>query len=409
MALGTPSLPERPAISAEARARLAADFERFADDPLGERLSAWARERWRVDLGGRYAGRDVRTAIGKASGQLSMTPGQVEADARADVGFVVLKTVIAEDADGERGMHAWAIHESQMKVERITDDRGTVGWTVTWRGRGWDRSFAEYRDLLTAALAIGDRHGVVIAPSVKYHLPSLDDEPFRAGEYRYTTGALLDTWRAAGRREPMPLEKDFSPTLAADARAGRREIVVRWLREVPVLIRAGGRGEVKVGIKLMNARFDDAFQVAMLRQGDGADFLVGFNRLFDYRRGVAYGGPALSSRNMRVLDMCLDAYGAPPSELSATGDIDSGRRIVEYALRGATSVQLHTFFQLPRAEYRSSATSRSMAAMHELVLHPEKGLLAWMLHASEQGWIGPRDGMLRFVDLAGAARRAGGQ
>ena len=41
-------------------------------------------------------------------------------------------------------MAAWAIHETKMKVERRRATSGSDGWTVTWKGRGWDRSFDEY-------------------------------------------------------------------------------------------------------------------------------------------------------------------------------------------------------------------------------------------------------------------------
>lgn len=404
------ALPDSPALSASVSARLAEDFDRYAAEPLGEAVAEWARDRWKLALEGRYAGRPTRTPIGKASGQLSMTPGQVEADARAGLGFVVLKTVIAEDSAGARAMEAWAVHESHMRVEPVADDSGASGWTVTWRGRGWDKSFEEYRQLLAAALDIAKRHGMEVVPSVKYHLPSADGEAFRADEYLYTTRALLDTWRQAGRDDRMPLEKDFSPTLAGDARADRRETILRWLRGVPTLVHAAAPNAVALGIKLMNARFDDAFQSSMLDAvsgpDTGVDFVVAFNRLFDLERGVAFGGPALSRRNLRVLDAYRASPSAAPRELSATGDVSSGRRAIEYALRGATSVQLHTFFQLPRSEYRSTAASRSAAAMHELVLHPERGLMAWMLHLAECGTLAPRDGLLQWVDIADVTRRA---
>ena len=54
-------------------------------------------------------------------------------------------------------------------------------------------------------------------------------------------------------------------------------------------------------------------------------------------------------RNLRVLD------GAPASvPRSGTGNIVSGRMIVAYALRGCSTVQLHTFFQLPLSEFTAA-------------------------------------------------------
>ena len=396
-------LPELPPLSDRVRRQLAEEFETRADEPLSVNFREWALERWGVDLAGRYAGRKIRLPFGKGSGQLSMTPQQVDADARAGLGFVVLKTVIAQDTSGERGMAAWAIHETHMLVEKITDDDGTSGWTVTWKGRGWDKPFSSYLRLLRAAIPIGREHEMPVSASVKYHLPATGDEAFRDSEYRYTTQAIAAAWRdAAGVGAPI-IEKDFSPTLAADPRAEDRANVLRWLREVPRLVANAGAGPIDLGMKLMNAQFDDDFQAEMLAALEDVPlvrFRVAFNRLFDEERGVAYGGPALARRNLRALDAFIARAGAPPADLSATGDIHSGRRMIEYALRGAQSGQLHTYFQLPRASYRSGSASRTAAALHELVVHPEHGLIAWILALGEMGWLERRDGVLHFLDIS---------
>lgn len=396
-------LPEQPPLPERVRSQLAEEFGERAEQPLSANIRELALERWGVDLAGRYAGRKIRVPFGKASGQLSMTPQQVEADALAGLGFVVLKTVIAQDTTGERGMAAWAIHETHMHVERITEEDGTSGWTVTWRGRGWDKPFSSYLRLLRAAVPIGAQHDMPVSASVKYHLPATRDEAFRESEYRYTTQALAAAWRdAAGVGAPI-IEKDFSPTLAGDPRADERENVLRWLREVPRLVANAGAGPIDLGMKVMNARFEDAFQAEMLVALEDAPhvrFRVAFNRLFDEARGVAYGGPALARRNLHALDAFIERQGAPPAALSATGDIHSGRRMIEYALRGAECGQIHTYFQLPRTMYRSGSASRTAAALHELVLHPEQGLIAWMLALGEMGWIDRRDGVLHFLDVS---------
>jgi hypothetical protein len=396
-------LPERPPLSDTVRRQLADDFERHADEPLTAHLREWALERWGVDLAGRYAGRTIRIPLGKASGQLSMNPQQIESDALAGLGFVVLKTVIAQDNSGERTMAAWAIHETHMHVERIADTDGRAGWTVTWKGRGWDKPFSSYLRLLRAAIPIAVHHDMPVSASVKYHLPETSAEEFRASEYRYTTQALAAAWRDADGPGAPIIEKDFSPTLAGDTRADERANVLRWLREVPRLVANAGAGKIDLGIKVMNAQFDDDFQREMLETLENASnvsFRIAFNRLFDDERGVAYGGPALARRNLRALDAFIERHGRAPANLSATGDIHSGRRLIEYALRGAESGQVHTFFQLPRSEYHSAAPSRTAAALHELVLHPDRGLIAWMLALGEMGWIERRDGVLHFLDVS---------
>src|SRR5205807_8077499 len=270
---------------------------------------------------------------------------QLEEDAAAGLAFTVLKTVIAQDEAGAQAMAAWAIHETRMTVEQRAAPGGRAGWTVTWKGRGWDRAFADYLALVRAGRDLSRAGMLRCIPSVKYHLPRLR-EPFRAAEYRFTTQALAQTW---GREEPLPLEKDFSPTLAGDALAEDRAQILRWLREVPGHIRAAA--PVRLAVKLMNARFDDAFQREMLAAAaPGADTLVVFNRLFDAERGVAYGGWELSDRNLRVLDAVRRPAGWS-GDLCGTGNVCSGRMILEYARCGCSAVQLHTFFQLPLSAY----------------------------------------------------------
>ena len=371
-------------------ASLADDFERFKR-ALPRDFPAHVRDAYRINLSARYLGEPVPHPVGKGSGQLSLNVGQLETDAEAGLAFVVLKTVIAQDAAGAQSMGAWAIHESKMKVER----RG-AGWTVTWKGRGWDRSFDDYLALVRSGWDLTRDRQLLTVPSVKYHLPRLD-EPFRDGEYAYTTAALAKAWG----QSPLLLEKDFSPTLAGDPLSDEKAQILRWLREVPERIRA--RGDVRLAMKLMNARFDDDFQREMMEAASSADTLVVFNRLFDSAAGVAYGGPELSDRNLRVLDRPSGRPTVRP--LVGTGNIHSGRILVEYALRGCSSVQLHTFFQLPLEEYPATAGSRTQRALHALFFDPRDGLIAVMLEREAAGKLHRRGGELHFLDLVPDAYR----
>ncbi len=373
------------------RASLTKDFERFKR-ALPRDFPAHVRDTYRINLAARYLGEPIPHPIGKGSGQLSLNSGQLETDAEAGLAFAVLKTVIAQDSAGDQSMAAWAIHETKMKVER----RGG-GWTVTWKGRGWDRPFDEYLALARAAWDFTRAGLLLTVPSVKYHLPRLN-EPFRDDEYAVTTHALA---RACGQT-PLLLEKDFSPTLAGDPLADEQQQILRWLREVPAKIKA--HANVRLAMKLMNARFDDDFQRDMMDAASSADALVVFNRLFDADLGVAYGGPELSDRNLRVLDRPSGRRTVRPS-LSGTGNIHSGRMVVEYALRGCSSVQLHTFFQLPLEEYPATDGSRTQRALHALLFDPRDGLIAVMLEREAAGALEPRDGELHFLDLLPGAKR----
>jgi hypothetical protein len=205
------------------RERLAADFERFGR-AMPREAAAHVRETYGIDLTARYLGYDLPHPIGKGSGQLSLNADQLETDREAGLAFVVLKTVIAEDEAGSRSMGAWAIHETRMKVERRDSAEGRAGWTVTWKGRGWDRSFDDYLELVRVGGDLTRAGALLAVPSVKYHLPRLD-ESFRSAEYRHTTGRIAAAWGGGD----VPLEKDFSPTLAGDALADERERILRWL------------------------------------------------------------------------------------------------------------------------------------------------------------------------------------
>jgi hypothetical protein len=381
------------------RAGLERDFDRFKRE-LPRDFSAHVRDTHRIDLSARYLGEAIPHPIGKGSGQLSLNAGQLEDDAAAGLAFAVLKTVIAEDETGTQAMAAWAIRESKMKVGRRPAGDGRVGWTVTWKGRGWDRPLADYLTLVRAGRDLTRAGRLLVAPSVKYHLPRLA-EPFREAEYRHTTAQVAAAWV----EPPLLVEKDFSPTLAGDALADDRAQILRWLREVPARIRAASPIPVRVAVKLMNARFDDRFQVEMMEACRGADALVGFNRLFDAEQGVAYGGWDLSDRNLRVLETRLTP-GASPG-LTGTGNIGSGRMILDYARRGCESVQVHTFFQLPLSAYPATHGSRSQRALHALVFDPGDGLIAGMLELEARGELERRGGELHFLDVGAHAHRAG--
>lgn len=377
------------------RARLERDFERFKRD-LPRDFPGHVRDAFHVDLTARYLGCSLAHPIGKGSGQLSLNAGQLEDDATAGLAFVVLKTVIAQDEGGVQAMAAWAIRETRMTVERCAAADGREGWTVSWKGRGWDRSFQDYLALERAGREIAAATGMLVVPSVKYHLPRLD-EAFRNEEYAYTTGRLAEAWG----EPPLLLEIDFSPTLAGDALADDRAQILRWVREVPARVRAASPVPARLGVKLMNARFDDDFQLATMDACADADALVCFNRLFDAERGMAYGGWELSDRNLRVLSACSNRPTAQPSNrwLSGTGNIHSGRMVLEYARRGCESVQLHTFLQLPLSEYPATEGSRTRRALHALIFDPRDGLIAGMLDLEEAGRLERRGGVLHFLDL----------
>jgi hypothetical protein len=371
------------------RSTLSAERERFGREwPPG-----WAgqlRASHGFDLSTSLLGIPLPHPIGKASGQLSLRSEQLQHDADAGLSFTVLKTVIGEDASGARTMGEWAIHETRMAVERRDAADGRAGWTVTWKGRGWDGTLAEYCALVESGRQLTKAGQLLVIPSVKLHLPPGGEE-FREAEYAHTLGALHAAWGT----EPLLLEHDFSPTLAGDARGREREDILRWIAELPGLIRSHADGPVRVALKLMNATFDDGFQAEMLRASASADAVTVFNRLWDKERQVAFGGWELSDRNLAV----LSSVARHGQERSGTGNVISGRQIVAYAKCGCSTVQCHTAFQLPLREYAAAAGSRTARTLHRLILDPDDGLLAVMLEEEKAGRLHRHGGELRFRDL----------
>lgn len=393
----------KPKLGQQDSAQLQKDFDDFRHG-LPRPLEPRVLSTYGIDLQSEYGGLPVKNPFGKASGQLSLAAHQVEKDAVAGLGFVILKTVIAQDSQGEQSMWEWAIPETRMTVERIRGRGGEEGWTVTWKGRGWYNTLEAYRDFFDQALAIGAGSGMLIVPSVKYHLPTPEEDFWKQDEYVFTTNLLLEPWKKHWPALAMPLEKDFSPTLAGSGRAAQQAKILEWLAKAPALIHAVEPEKVRVGLKMFNALFEDDFQLRMLNavhvaSGESqADFLVYANRLFDPTRpyldkvGVAYGGPDLSDRNLSVLEKFLAARFASHAEseflpVSATGDIHSGRIAAEYFLRGCSTFQMHTIFQLPDSEYAMNSGGKAEKALHLLLFHPEEGLIAWLLHLRATfGW-----------------------
>lgn len=411
----------KPDLPAELRSKLVADFERFAETGLPANLENYLLDEYRINVSTHLADYPLKNPFGKASGQLSMTARQVQEDAQNGLGFVILKTVIAQDETGQQMMHEWAIQESRMVAEPIVGQRsGREGWTISWKGRGWWHSFDDYLNLVREGAAIGREHDMLVVPSCKYHLPMTDDEPWKVSEYEYTTLRMEEAWQQSWPGTPMPLEKDFSPTLAGSDRARQKERILQWMAEVPRLVRQSAKLPLRLGLKLFNAVFEDEFQIQLLRAIAGSqgpsrpDFLTYANRLFDPHRkfddkiGIAFGGPDLSDRNLAVLDAYLSTVGAEAPfgglPVSATGDIHSGRLAMEYALRGCSTFQIHTFFQLPASEYVMKRGSKVERALHKLYFDPEEGLLAWLTHLGKVYGLHRPGGELFFSDAIGLGR-----
>lgn len=374
--------------------RLAVDHERFKDG-LPESIEAYILDTYGISLETSYGKHTIKNPLGKASGQLSLNAKQVERDVEAGLGFVVLKTVIAEDETGAQSMAAWSTQDTHMTVEEITGTRpeveGEAGYTVTWKGRGWGGTLETYLDLFRKSLDTAEGRTLIV-PSCKYNLPKPEEDEWKVSEYRFTTAKLQDVWSKYSQL-PMPLEKDFSPTLAGDRSFSReKENILRWLASVTDTIRCNSC-DLSLGIKLFNAAFEDEFQLEMLRVAGSAtpDVLIYGNRLFDPkksyegRQGVAFGGPDLSARNLWALNASRSS--GENIQISGTGNIVSGKIMFEYLKRGCSTFQMHTLFQLPDRYFSSRGRNKTDRAIHHLLFEPTSGFLKYILKEKERlGW-----------------------
>ncbi|MDI9474495.1 MAG: hypothetical protein QM371_06990 [Bacillota bacterium] len=378
-------LPQEFEVSEEFQKALNEDYNRLIEEP-----ESHIKDRYNIDVSSFYGPFKIKNPFGKASGQLSTNKGQVMADIEGGLGFTVLKTVIAEDQDKKAEMDQWKIHAPKMVVEKLVSKNGEEGYSVVWKGRGWEKSLDDYLDFFDQCLAVAGEYPII--PSVKYHLPGPSEE-YKLSEYTYTTQKLLEVWKKH-KNEDMVMEKDFSPTFAGTDVAGQKDMIISWLQDVPRLIKQSVDEPIHLGVKMMNATLEDEFQRELVREFLGkdsswlGDFAICFNRLFDHNKefegkvGVAYGGYDLSDRNLWALEEVLD--DKPSRQVSATGNICSGKMMLEYALRGAVNGQMHTFFQIPQSEYAPIDASRTRKAVHELLFNPQKGLVAGLIYIREK-------------------------
>ncbi|MCC7519775.1 MAG: hypothetical protein IT578_11405 [Verrucomicrobiae bacterium] len=394
-------LPILLEVPADAKARLRRDYDLYATDELPAAWEEMVREDYGLEVAGRFAGLPLRNPFGCAGGPLCRNLLQVREASEAGLGFVTLIAARARDEAGATMVQDWRGLESEAVLEGHNGDR-----SLTWLECGWYDNLDVYAEFLRAALEVAGRRRMPVIPAVRFGVNVRGQAS--AAEARHTVRLLQEVWHGAHPDQPAPLEVEVLPEMRGLPAAQKKAALLRALRDAVRFLRASSEHPkyLHAGLKLGMAPFDAAFQARALEAAlDGSEppaFLVLFNRLRRYERwrgsyrAVSCGGPELARRNFVALDRIRR-----PVEFSALGDITTGRRMVEYALRGATSGQMHTVFQLPESAYRRRTGNRVDKALHELAFHPEHGLVAAMLHVKA------KTGVSRFLDLDQAAEALG--
>ena len=383
---------------------LSDDFDSGEVAPAKD-LSPRILEKYGVDLTGEYAGVSLYHPFGKAAGQLSLNEKQVISDRDSGLAYTVLKSAVGVTESGEVGIDDWQKSAPEMMLEPRKARDGRTGWTVTWKGRGWDKGFGAYIEFYRESLR--QNPGYLVIPSL------MVDVTDAARARQQASHCITELFEIHGRNASVGnfvIEIDISPTLFLLPDADKDEKVIEMVTTSVDAFRSALESKGRCVIKLPNASRGAEFQANLAKAGLEAGgnrvaaLIVG-NRLFDPdsefkgQRGIAYGGYDLSNANLETLDRFrADSIRV---DIAGTGNICSGRMMAEYAIRGCKSGQIHTFFQLPPNSYRAPASSggRTWRALRELLYHPDDGLISTILKLERSGKLARSNDILRFRDL----------
>jgi len=324
-----------------------------------------------IDISASYLGLNLKNPIIVAPGPLSQRISQIKRAAKAGYGGMVLKSVVGEDKDGNASMKV--LRKRSTFARWVYDEEGNP--IFHWNG-GLDlRSLKDYLAFARKAFKIGKQNEFPLIASFLCHLPKNVDEEWRVEEWEYTTKKLVEAASVMYGDSPVILEVDFCPFLKREKLAVDRATVLRWYREVPMLIKEASLN-VQVVPKLLNLDFGLDFQVemAIAAKDGGADGVVIANRFF--RKYVvketgeeyftAHGGRELRILNQRQIREVKKSIDIP---ISATGGTYSGKHVAEYLKIGAQNVQVLTYVMKNGFE----------KAFYNLMFNPEDGFLTLIL------------------------------
>ena len=221
-----PQFPDVPPdalrpVAARSRPRL-----RTREFPRNSIAICW--QSYGLDMTASYAGIPLRNPVGQGVGPALAEPSLGRGSGRRRPGLVVLKTVIAQDARARSAMSAWAIKESQMAVEPIKapSPETKAGRSPGTAGAGGSRSKTTWISFAPRARSARERQAprrsIDQIPPARARGDGLAHR--RIPRHDSRDPRCLST--RAGQL-PMPLEKDFSPTLAGSDRAASRRIGAR--------------------------------------------------------------------------------------------------------------------------------------------------------------------------------------
>jgi dihydroorotate dehydrogenase (fumarate) len=340
--------------------------ERRIKDP--EKL---IKEEWGIDLSSSYLCINLRNPVIIAPGPLSQSVAQVKSAAQTGYGGMVLKSVVGEDKKGNASMKS--LRTKPRFAKWVVDAEGNP--VYHWNG-GLDlRNLDDYLKFISEAYKIGRELDFPIISSFLCHLPMNIKEEWRVDEWYHTVSSILEAANSSNKDNPLILEIDFCPFLKREKIVSGKNIVKRWYKEAPELVKDVS-SEIKVIPKVLNLDFGMEFQTEMVKaaQSGKSDGVVIANRFFRKYKDkntneeyfTAHGGKELRELNKEQVAKAKEIINIP---ISATGGTYSGRNVYDYMMLGAQNVQMLTYIMRFGFEH----------AFRNILLNQENGLVSTIL------------------------------
>jgi len=349
------------------------DISKALSEGKTKNVEEIVKDRLGVDLSASYMGLELRNPLIVAPGPLSQSPFQIKRAAKSGFGGMVLKSVIGENKEGNASMKSLRTRPTYTKWVEDEEENPVFHWN----GGLDQRCFKDYLKFAKSAFQLGKELDFPLIVSFLCHLPKERDEEWKFEEWEYTVKKLYEAASIMYEDSPIIFEIDFCPFLKREHLAVDKEIVKRWYREAPRLIKEISP-DIKVAPKILNLDFGLKFQAEMVtasKEG-GADGVVIANRFYikymDTKTKEKYftthGGKALRERNQHLIK---ETKETPDLMISATGGIYSGKHAYEYISLGAQNVQLLTLIM----KYGFEESLRS------LLFNPKDGFIISILES----------------------------
>ncbi|MCK4401683.1 hypothetical protein KAW08_05220 [bacterium] len=337
---------------------------------IPEDLTGIIKDNFGIDITSKYCDKIIKNPVIVAPGQITRTTSQVNLISKAGYGGFVLKSFVGEDQNGHCSMSEFRMKPEWIKTFYEPDDTKGERPIIHWKGRLDERDLNLYKPFAQYAHKIGMESGVCAIASILCHLPR-GKEDWIEDEWIYTTSQLYELGYHT-------FEIDFCPYLKSNNIAKNKDMVLRWYKEAPKIMKKVSC-EIKVFSKLLNPEWGDEFQIQMVEASiEGkADGVVVANRIYKEQYQSAHGGKELKEINLRTIKNIRKKGIKIP--VSATGGIYTGKDVIEYIEAGAENTQLISYIMGRARTPFVKKGNKFKQVLFKLILDPEDGIIQEML------------------------------